>query len=169
MQRKRSDQRGFTLVETVIVVALVGIFAAVSMPSFLGSLQELRLNGAARKLAYDMRYMREFALSHHDVYGIEFDVSNNSYQLFEVIGGVKTVITNPNTGGNMVIDYDVLPQFSGVSISSAGATEIRIDAFGNPLDSVGAQLTSTVTITLANGSSTKGVRITNQTGFVELV
>ena len=77
----------------------------------------------------------------------------------------------------MVIDYDDLSEYAGVSIGTVSAceglicltNEIRFDAFGNPSDSNNASYTSAPTIALTNGTTTRTVQVTPETSFTEIV
>jgi prepilin-type N-terminal cleavage/methylation domain-containing protein len=65
-QKKINNQRGFTLVELLIAVAIVGILAALAIPSFVGYVKESRLSEAATNIqgileseqAYFLRFQR---------------------------------------------------------------------------------------------------------------
>ena len=169
-----NDQRGTTLIETAIMIAVLGILSMMAMPTIATSIQTLRLNNAAQKLAMDIRYVRSLALSHHGTYGVDFDLNNDNtvdgdgYSLFSLSGGTQTTITDPHRNGSMVIDYDTMSEYSGVTIASAGSVQLRIDSFGKPYNAAGTALSSAMTVTLHCGSLSRNVLITQETGFVEL-
>ncbi|AKG24762.1 methylase [Calothrix sp. 336/3] len=54
-KRKHEAIRGFTLTETLIVVFILGILSAIAAPSWLGFIQQQRLNSAQDKIYLGMR------------------------------------------------------------------------------------------------------------------
>jgi type IV fimbrial biogenesis protein FimT len=56
------DEAGFSFVELMVVIAIIGTLSAVAVPSFLRSLPEKRLKAAARNLYADMQRARLLAV-----------------------------------------------------------------------------------------------------------
>ena len=56
-------QRGITLLEACVVVAVTAIVAATSLPSFSALIDGHRLEGAASRLAADVQFVRSEALA----------------------------------------------------------------------------------------------------------
>jgi len=54
----RQKNAGFTLLETMIVVAIIGILAAIAVPSYHDMIERNRLKQAAEGLKSDMQWMR---------------------------------------------------------------------------------------------------------------
>ena len=57
------SQRGFTLVEACIVMAVLGIISASAAPGMQGLIDTRRLDGAATQLATDIHYVRSEAVA----------------------------------------------------------------------------------------------------------
>ena len=62
-QAGRRDQRGFSLLEATIVVAIVAIVGAAALPSFTALIDARRLDGAATRLAADLQFARSEAMA----------------------------------------------------------------------------------------------------------
>lgn len=68
-----ADERGVTLAEMVMVLAIVGILSALAAPSFLKALPGIRLKGDARDVASVLRLARMRAVAERAQYGVYFD------------------------------------------------------------------------------------------------
>ncbi len=63
MTPQRNDRAGFTLIEIVLVVVLLGIIVSMSLPSFRSSYNKFLLEKAGNDLAYLMRYAQSRAIT----------------------------------------------------------------------------------------------------------
>jgi prepilin-type N-terminal cleavage/methylation domain-containing protein len=76
-----SNQKAFTLVELMVVVALVVIVMALATPSFQRFAINGNLKGAVRDIASDVALLRERALAENRMYRISLNISGGSYTL----------------------------------------------------------------------------------------
>ena len=74
MQRNNSSsyQRGLTLIEGCIVLAIASVLVGTAVPSFDGMLKNRRLEGRAAELAIDLRYVRSEAVARNEGVRISF-------------------------------------------------------------------------------------------------
>ncbi|MHB8169962.1 MAG: GspH/FimT family pseudopilin [Thermincolia bacterium] len=150
-----ADRKGFTLVEVLVVMAIIGIVFAMTMPAFEPMEQSVALKGAARELAVHLRYAQQKAISegvHHTIY-VYPDMNPGKLSLWRegtlleervLVGGIKASLrrstlaapikTTFNPTGNPVVGSAgnktiVLTNKQGrqtyVVISSIGRVTIR--------------------------------------------
>ena len=74
-----NNKNGFTLVEVVVVLSIIGIMAAVAVPNFLSWLPDMRLKAAARDLYSDMQRTRMEAVKTNRNTAIIFNTGSNQY------------------------------------------------------------------------------------------
>lgn len=106
---------GFTMLEMMIIVVIIGIVAALAVPSFLSSTPRLKARTEARNVLNMMRLARSKAISEGSQYGVFVDTGNNRYFMFKDI--INPVAMSYEVGDSVVtgpfdIPGDVIPTSS---------------------------------------------------------
>ena len=96
------SRRGFSLVEVLIVVALIGLLAAVAIPSLSPSITD-SLESAAQVVAGDLSYGASFAVANNSKYRFKFDAAGNRYTL-EHTGSNAALNNLPRTAHRSAAD-----------------------------------------------------------------
>jgi len=86
---KPESRNGFTLLELLCVLALMGILSALAVPRLIYT-AHWELEGAARAMAADIRLVQQEAIVHGESTAVYFLGSHNSYQL-RLPNGNRTV------------------------------------------------------------------------------
>ena len=81
IRRLVNQQKGFTLIELIIVMGIMGILATIAAPHFQNYIGNQNLKTAARGITSDFFATREKALSENVRYRITFDQASNSYTI----------------------------------------------------------------------------------------
>jgi prepilin-type N-terminal cleavage/methylation domain-containing protein len=163
----RGRIRGFTLVELLIVVAIISIAALTAIP-MMSSAASMQIRSAANMLAADLEYAKSMAISRAQNYSVVFDVGAESYQIEDQYGNV---LPHPvKKGFNYVIDFQNDGRLNKVDISSVDfdtTSEVKYDYLGSPYNGGGTPLNSGV-VNLQAGGTTTTVTVEPVTGFVSI-
>jgi len=82
--RKRPAERGFTLIEIIIVVGLLGIFMIVSYPSILNTLAVRNLENTTRQVQTFMQQAKLQAVSTRIPHRVRFTRVDGSYWAYDM-------------------------------------------------------------------------------------
>ncbi|MBI3585095.1 MAG: prepilin-type N-terminal cleavage/methylation domain-containing protein [Nitrospinae bacterium] len=156
MKRIATDNDGFTLMELIVVVAIIGIAAAVAIPTLMSELPKFKVNGAVRNLASDMQWAKMKAVAENNEFVMKFDMTENcnkdKYWIYDDNGSDGVTLTCSNgdlvptdTTKETLVKTGVLP--TGIKFGRALAGIKRtscpdtIDTDGIHLPSGGSILT----------------------------
>ena len=121
----RARASGFTLIELMVVVALVAIILALAAPSFTSTLARKRMEGVASELATDLQYARSEAAQRNAAVGVVF--GSNCYTVYIVdTSSNATTCTALGTGGTSLKDVQVS---GGTSLAFTPTTSGAFIAF----------------------------------------
>ncbi len=77
MQGRNTRTRGFTLLELIVVLIIIGLMSVLVVPKLVGPMANLDLKTASQKISASLRYARSQAASEKTTYVALFDFEKN--------------------------------------------------------------------------------------------
>ena len=173
--------RGFSVVELVIVVCLIGTLAAIGVPVFRDMSANIKLNEAARLVEREMQDARLKAVSSNRVIRVRMNCPATGY-----IRSVEVLGTGADTAGNRCLetsypfpppDDDIMtrPNFDGpVRVVPNGATvssevlQFTPDGTANSvIAGAVTTITAPVAVTISRAGKSRTVTV-NNVGKIQL-
>jgi len=104
---KNGNQRGFTLIELMIGTVIVGVIAALAVPSFQQVYEKNAQRAGSRDLESTIKKARSYAVSNKALYGVYIDTESRTFTLFR-----NDVSPEASTfdEGDSVFQVDTLPE-----------------------------------------------------------
>lgn len=172
--------RGFTMIETIMVIVILGILAALTIPRF-NSFYGIKLAGALKSVVSDIRYVQQFAVSHHADSRMEFDTTANSYRACycnEADGACGSgscsnganwsAIPDPFTRSGLRMNFASDPQYRGIVISSPSfnGSTLRFNWQGIPKDGGGTNLANEGSVVFSYQGNSETIYVSPATGRI---
>ncbi len=132
----RSAVRGLTLIELMIGLAVMGVLAALAVPSFSGMFNRLRLTGVANEVAADLQYGRSEAVRRRAAVVLAPASSGLGYQLTSGTTVLKDVsfARGLSFANSATITFDQLRATSTPAAldlrNEAGTMRVNVNAMG---------------------------------------
>ncbi len=73
---------GFTMIELLIVVVIIGIVAGLAAPNFAGAIQKIRWRSSATEITKALRLARSSAIAKNDQFGVEVNFDRRRIVVF---------------------------------------------------------------------------------------
>ena len=170
----RQENRGFSLLDLLIVLMILGIMGVILAPQLNSMVTEARLNEAAREMVSGLQYAQSLALTYQRPFGLKADVDENWFRVFDYQYRDDTnphhdaappvdrygVVLNPVNKSWYSVDFDTAQTYKGVSIDSA-PTEISFYPDGH------SSLDDSVFV-MSFGEDTRTITVDGTTGKIRV-
>jgi prepilin-type N-terminal cleavage/methylation domain-containing protein len=126
---KKKHSAGITLVELIIVLAILAVCSTIALPDIATFSSGYRLKAAAREVATDLQFTRLLAVKENRTYQVVF--GTNSYQVIRLSDGIvaKTRSFGPDYPDinltNLSITFDPRGLSNGSTVTVANAKGVK--------------------------------------------
>ena len=151
---------GFTMLEMMIVVVIIGLVAAMAAPTFFSATPRLRARIEARNLLNMVRLARSRAISEGNQYGVYIDINSRQYLVF------KDTVNPPQMTYEIGDSIAVGPETIQADVVISGSTFTNDCVVFKPTG--GASQSGGITFDIDGGGASYTVSVLASTGKSKL-
>ena len=172
---RKKDIKGFTLLDSLLVIAILGIIAMIVIPQFQGMVQETRLNEAAAELVSGMQYAGNLAVRYRRPFGFQADSAGHWFKIYDNRyvndANPHTADDPPVTANGVVLnpidkswylrDFDDMENYRAVTFTDNNQVPIVFYPDGH-------SSASNTTVTVNLGAAQRTITIDGATGRINV-
>ncbi|MCD5397451.1 prepilin-type N-terminal cleavage/methylation domain-containing protein, partial [candidate division NPL-UPA2 bacterium] len=123
LKPKTYNFRGFTLLELLVVLAIMALLTAMSAPAISGYLRGARLRGGARQIASALRHARQLAITKRSDHTVYFNIAEEQFWVVDRDG---VLVGERRTLPDTIDFHPPLPSYTFTARGTGTLGSIRI-------------------------------------------
>lgn len=162
------SEHGYTLVEILVVVGLIGVVSAISVPVFIESNSRNALWTGAEQIGGAIRSARFKAISQNTPYRVAFNCpAANELRALIMTGDPAVDDDEDRCSQTLEGDSGAIELPTGVTYDAEEATALQVTGRGN-FTAAGGAIPLTITVTHGSATRTLTVSATGQITFTDV-
>ncbi len=118
--RNRLGQAGYTLSEIMWVVVIIGVLAALTVPSFASYIKKTRVDGSRSQLMADCYFARSLAISRRETITMRFNGTD-----YQIVNAGGTVFRTTPAADGVTFTASVDPNFYPWGLADAADITVQ--------------------------------------------